>query len=88
MKRSLAIIAASLSLVALNAGSTVPGGSRPAPAPAATSEPAPATRLLAQEGMPTCKLDNRDVPTGTTFCREKRVWICERGSWVNSGKLC
>jgi len=84
MKRSLAIIAASLSLVALNAGSTVPGERRPPSAP----EPAPQPRLLAQEGMPTCKMEDRNVPTGTTFCREKRVWVCERGSWVNSGKPC
>jgi hypothetical protein len=87
MKRSLTLIAAALSLVALNAGSTVPAQRPPALAPAA-SEQAPPPRLLAQEGMPTCKLDGRDVPTGATFCREKRVWVCERGSWVSSGKAC
>jgi hypothetical protein len=88
MKRSLAVIAAGLSLVALNVGSTVPGERHPTSAPAATSEQAPRTQLLAQEGMPTCELDGRKVPNGTSICIKKSVQVCRGGSWVNSGKPC
>ena len=98
MKRSLAIFfTASLSLVALNAGSTVPEenrpasapGTSPATAPTPSAATAPLTWLLAQDRrMPTCKLDEREVPTGTTICRKKRFVACERGEWVDTGKPC
>lgn len=91
MKNRLAGLALALPFVALNAGSTVPPEARAAPAsaPSTASGSAPPTWLLAQDRrMPACKLDNRDVPVGTTICQQKRVWVCERGQWVNSGKLC
>lgn len=88
MKHSLIILAAGLALVAASAGSSVPIVSQESRV-AAAPEAARAPWLLAQDrSMPSCKLDNRDVPTGTTYCRQKRLWVCERGSWVDSGKAC
>lgn len=84
MKRSLAILAASLAFLATNAGSTVPREHR-----AAASEPAPLPWLLVQDRrMPTCQTDGREVPVGTTYCRQKRLWSCERAGWTDTGKPC
>jgi hypothetical protein len=39
--------------------------------------------------MPSCKNDDREVPVGTTMCREGNTWICSgRGTWDNTGKRC
>ena len=84
MKPSLRIVAAGIALIAASAGAGAPPENPAVRAPA----PAAAPWLLAQERMPTCKVDNRNVPTGTTACRQKRLWVCERGDWVNTGKAC
>jgi len=85
MKPSLRIVAAGIALIAASAGAGAPPENPAVRAP----ERAAAPWLLAQDRrMPTCKIDNRDVPTGTTSCRQKRLWVCERGDWVNTGKPC
>ena len=57
----------------------------------AQHEPArPAPWLVAQDRrMPTCKVDERDVPVGTTTCRQGQTYVCSgRGAWEGNGKPC
>ena len=60
-----------------------------AAAPQEAAKPAP--WLLAQydRRMPSCKSEERDVPVGTTMCRDGSTWVCSgRGVWESSGKPC
>jgi hypothetical protein len=57
-----------------------------ADAPRQSTEPAP--WLVADRRMPTCKSDNRDLPVGTTWCREGRTWICSPRGWEDTRKPC
>ena len=57
----------------------------------AQEAPKPAPWLVAQydRRLPTCKQEERDVPSGTTTCREGRSFICTgRGTWETTGKPC
>ena len=85
MKRYLGMLAVLIALFAANASS-----STPQPSSALPSAKAPAAPwLLAQDRrMPTCSLDNREVPVGSSSCREGRLWICQPGGWVSTGKEC
>ena len=48
---------------------------------------APAPWLVAQTA--TCDLDGRRVPSGASYCREGRVWVCSAsGTWTNTNKPC
>jgi len=46
--------------------------------------------ILAQgRGEATCKMEERDVPQGTTTCKEGFVVRCTpRGTWEKTGKAC
>ena len=46
--------------------------------------------LLAQgRGEATCKQEERNVPQGTTYCKEGYVVRCSpRGTWEKTGKAC
>jgi hypothetical protein len=53
------------------------------------SKPAPWLVAQSDRRMPMCKQEERDVPSGTTTCREGRSYICSgRGSWETTGKPC
>lgn len=61
------------------------------PAGAARTEQSQARWMLAQSErqLPTCEVDNRRVPRGSTTCREGRLLHCgPYGNWVDSGKAC
>ena len=53
-----------------------------------TAKPAP--WLVAQDRrMPTCKVDEREVPVGTMTCRQGQTYVCSgRGAWEANGKPC
>ena len=89
MKPSFTLLAASLMFVAANASSSAPRENRPAAAPATLSGLLLPAWLLAQDRrMPSCQMDGREVPVGTTYCRQQRVWSCERSGWTNTGNPC
>ena len=74
---------------AANASSSAPRENRPAAAPATLSGPLLPAWLLAQDRrMPSCQMDGREVPVGTTYCRQQRIWSCERSGWTNTGNPC
>ena len=83
MKTQVVIMAALLA--ALLALPTQAG----APQERAPQQPA-ASLLLAQgRGEATCKLETRDVPQGTTYCRSGYIVRCTpRGTWEKTGKAC
>ena len=61
----------------------------PAFASAEASKPAPWLVAQYDRRMPTCKVDNRDVPVGTTTCREGKELVCNgRGAWEDTRKAC
>ena len=38
---------------------------------------------------PTCKDDERDLPRGSTICRNGRVMVCSpQGTWQDRGRAC
>jgi hypothetical protein len=58
---------------------------------AAAEESKPAPWLVAQydRKMPQCKIDERNVPVGSTTCREGYTHVCTgRGIWERTGKPC
>lgn len=60
-----------------------------ADAPRQTEQPAPWLIAQYDRRMPSCKSEDRDVPVGTTACREGNTWVCSgRGVWENTGKRC
>ena len=85
MKQSIRILAAGIALFAANASSNTPRETVALPAAKASAAP----WLVAQDRrMPSCQVDNREVPVGTTSCREGRLWVCERSGWATTGKPC
>ena len=87
MKRHLGMLAVLIALFAANASSNTARETAALPLPAVKASPAP--RLFAQDRpMPTCSLDNRQVPVGSTSCQEGRLMICERSGWTSTGKSC
>jgi len=58
------------------------------PVPAA---PQVAPWLVAQSERPrpSCDLDGRQVPAGTTYCHDGKVRLCDpNGRWVDTNKPC
>ena len=54
-----------------------------------TAKPAPWLVAQNDRRLPTCKQEERDVPSGTMLCREGRTMICSgRGTWEQTGKPC
>ena len=53
------------------------------------SKPAPWLVAQADRPKPKCQVDGRDVPVGSTFCREGSLHVCDgRGTWSDSRKPC
>jgi hypothetical protein len=62
-----------------------------APANAVQDQSKPAPWLVAQTDrkMPSCRLDERNVPVGSTTCRERFTHVCTaRGTWERTNKPC
>jgi len=60
------------------------------PTQARAPEEQKALLILAQgRGEATCKMEERNVPQGTTTCKEGYVVRCTpRGTWERTGKAC
>jgi hypothetical protein len=55
----------------------------------AESKSAPWLVAQYERRMPTCKLEDRNVPIGTAFCKEGRTWRCgPSGNWEDTRKAC
>jgi hypothetical protein len=55
----------------------------------APQQPAASLILAQGRGEATCKLEERNVPQGTTYCKEGFVVRCTpRGTWEKTGKGC
>jgi hypothetical protein len=77
MKTPIAVLALALAI------------SVPANAEQETSKLAPWLVAQGDRRMPTCKQDEREVPVGTTVCREGKSLICSgRGAWEDTRKPC
>jgi hypothetical protein len=86
MKTTLLSIALGATLTAAAAQPAETALQRALRAPAAAAPP-----ILAQydRPRPTCKDDERDMPRGSTVCRDGRHLVCGvRGQWEDSGKPC
>ena len=77
MKAPIAVLA--FALIASTPATALEEGARPAPWLVAQSD----------RRMPTCRLDERDVPVGATTCREGYTHVCSpRGGWERTNKPC
>jgi hypothetical protein len=77
MKTPIAVLALAFAI-------SIPANAQPEP-----YKPAPWLVAQGDRRMPTCKQDERDVPVGTTVCREGKTVICSgRGAWEDTRRPC